>query len=359
MKKTLQSYFAALLREKTGPDLSTAAPELTMQLATRLLERVNNVKLYAHSYAFVLNFTYGSFDIYGLLDFAHQEGLAGISIHIDSGGPTSLRNMSQTELSEVQDRATSLGLGMHLELSTTAREDINCVVDIARRLAVNTIRIYLRYGGRVSSIIERGLADLQEIAKLAKLYDLHFVLEQHEDLKSCELVDIIQRIDSPRVQLLFDFGNMINACEEPLEALHTMAPCIRHVHLKGVKKVSEGLGFAHHGAAEGEDDLPQMMMIFVLLLLGEQESQIKIFSLEQVIGYYAPAYRSKNEEADPVIPTRGASRTILDPTVSLSQCLLDEKRNSCKQLLFVRRALEQFKTIAELRLLQGEDVLTS
>ena len=200
MKKILQSYFTALLREKTGLDTSTAVPELTMQLAEKLLERVINIKLYAHSYAFVLNFTHGSFDIHGLLDYAHQEALDGISIHIDSGGPRSLRNMSQAQLCEVHDRATSLGLGIHLELSTTVREDINCVVDIARRLAVNTIRIYLRYGGRVSSIIERGLEDLQEIAKLAKLHDLHFVLEQHEDLKSCELVEIIQRIASSRVQ---------------------------------------------------------------------------------------------------------------------------------------------------------------
>ncbi len=146
---------------------------------------------------------------------------------------------------------------------------------------------------------------------------------------------------------------MINAYEEPLEALQVMAPHIRHVHLKGVKKISDGSGFAHQGAAEGEDDLPQMMMLFVLLLLGEQESQIKIFSLEQVMDYYAPAYRSKDEEADPVIPTRGPSRTILDPTTSLSRCLLNEKRNSCKQLLFVRRALEQFKTIAEIRLIRG------
>ncbi|MBW1724484.1 MAG: hypothetical protein JRJ33_03745 [Deltaproteobacteria bacterium] len=56
--------------------------------------------------------------------------------------------------------------------------------------------------------------------------DLYFVLEQHEDLKSHEIVDIITQVNSPRIGLLFDFGNMINANEEPLAALYTTAPTL-------------------------------------------------------------------------------------------------------------------------------------
>ena len=62
-----------------------------------------------------------------------------------------------------------------------------------------------------------------------------------------------------------------------------------------------GKGFGHIGVAEEEGDLPQMKMLFDLLLLGEGNSQICSFSLEQVITYSSPPFRFEEEEDDPVI----------------------------------------------------------
>ena len=53
----------------------------------------------------------------------------------------------------------------------------------------------------------------------------------------CNILQNLSGINSQRIELLFDFGNMINACEEPLAALQTMVPYIRQVHLKGIRRI--------------------------------------------------------------------------------------------------------------------------
>ncbi len=347
---SLQTYFEKSLRKKATGVLGIPISEFRKEIALKLLQRLFRVKLYAHTYAFFLNFRHGYFDMHDLIEFAYQEGLDGVSAHIDSGEARSLSQKTVAELREIKSRARRLGLGINLEISSTSREEVNSVVQIARMLDVKNIRVYIRYGGRLSKIIQKGIEDLKDIAKIARANDLQFVLEQHEDLKSQELVNIITQVNSSRIGLLFDFGNMITAYEEPLTALNTMLPYIRQVHLKGIRRINKEAGFAHFGMQEGEDDLPQMKMLFDLLMLGDNEPQVKTFSLEQVIGYYAPAFRFKNEDQDPVIPERGPSETPLDKNIPLKDSLLMEKRNACDQLRFVRNILEQLKTIAEIQL---------
>ena len=58
-------------------------------------------------------------------------------------------------------------------------------------------------------------ADLRRLAAFDPASRLRYTLEQHEDLKSEELVQIIGAVANPRLSLLFDFGNMINAFELP------------------------------------------------------------------------------------------------------------------------------------------------
>ena len=79
-----------------------------------------------------------------MLDFAHEEGLHGINIHIDGGDTRSLRNMSKKDLKKVKSHADKLKLGINLEVSSTTKEDIAAVVRIAKVLDVKNIRVYIR-----------------------------------------------------------------------------------------------------------------------------------------------------------------------------------------------------------------------
>ncbi len=342
---SLQKYFIGLLNENTADN--DASPKVTRKIAQKLIERIKIIKLYAHSYALTLNFQKGDFDAIDLLNFAYENRLQGINIHIDSGKKNSLKQKSIKELEKVKLRAEKLKLGINLEISSTSKKEVNSVVKIARVLNVKNVRVYIRYGGHVLEIIKRGTEDLKYISEVAR-DELFFTVESHGVLKSNELVQIIEKVNSPQVGLLFDFGNMINVGENPLDALTVMSPYISQVHMKGAKKVKIKEGFKQIGVPEGEGDLPQMRMLSTLLLLGESEPQVKSYALEQEVGHESPLFRFDNEDENPLIPNREPSVTHLDKNRSVEENLLLEKQNAYKQIQYVRSLLKQMETMSKL-----------
>lgn len=325
-------------------------PKLTTKVAKKLRDRIRQINLYAHSYAFFLNFQEGSFGVSDLLRFANKEGLNGIDVHIDSGGKRSLKQKSEKDLKDIREYAKKLGLGINLEISCTSKNEVDLVVRIAKILGVKNIRVYIRYEGHVLNILKKAIKDFKYISKIAGKNKLLFVLEQHEVLKSNELVGIINKIKNSRIRLLFDFGNMVDADEDPIDALKTMSPYITHVHMKGVNKDILKRGYGQMGVLEGEDELPQAMMLFDLLLLGKSSPQVKFYALEQEVGFYAPPFRFDNEKKNPLIPSRKPSITHFDKNKSIKENLLSEKRNAHKQVKYVKNLLKQMETVAKTQL---------
>ena len=150
---------------------------------------------------------------------------------------------------------------------------------------------------------------------------------------------------------------MINAAEQPMEALRNLAPWIRQAHLKGVRIVPEGPGTGHVGVLQGssEDDLPGPRMLFELLMLGEHAPQVIALALEQENHYRAPMFRHHAEPADPFIPYREMSETALPEGMSLTDMLAGEPRWANDQIRVVRGILQELRTLATCRLLAGDE----
>ena len=83
--------------------------------------------------------------------------------------------------------------------------------------------------------VTKAIDELKYAAKKAKELGIEVVLEQHEDLKSSELVKIVKKVNqglnTPHLFMLYDFGNMVNAFERPLEAFAQMKKWIRPISL--------------------------------------------------------------------------------------------------------------------------------
>ena len=352
----VQSRFETLLSHKLGSDEASPVPALTPTVAAKLLARVDGVRLFAHAYPQITKLTYGSYRPIDLLEFAHRHELSGISIHLADGEARSIQSMSNDELLFLSRRAQALGLDIHLEISSTQKSDVDRVMEVARVMGVKNIRVYSRYEGRLSHVLGVIESDLLYIAQQAELYDLYVDFEQHEELKSSEIAALLQRVNHPRLHALLDFGNMINAGEQPLSALQCLAPHIRQVHLKGIRIVPEANGFGQYGVLQGsaEDDLPNARMMFELLMLGDGAPQVIAFSLEQENHYSAPAFRNTNEEEDPFIPYREMSQTSLPQGYTLEQMMAEEERWAINQITYIRSLLQQFKSLAELALLGSQ-----
>ncbi len=348
----IQSRFAAALAPNLDAGEVAGIPELTPALARTLIERIDGIPLFAHAYSLLGNFTYGTLRPRDLLVYAHNHELKGVCIHLLDGEERSLGKMDDAGLLEFGAEAKALGLDVHLEISSTEKADIDEVVRIALILGVRNIRSYSRYEGFLSEVLGRVDDDLLYLAELADAHNLQFYFEQHEELKSGEIAAALQKINHPRLHALFDFGNMVNACERPMDALHQLAPHIRQVHLKGIKVIPEGNGFGHRGVLQGgaEDDLPGPRMLFELLMLGESEPQLIAFALEQENHYRAPAFRLRDEDSDPFIPYRDMSTTDLPEGLSMAEMLVQEPQWALNQLTHVRSVLAQFRELAECRL---------
>lgn len=345
MDDTAETRFRDLIQAQAHP--APAAPALNAATAAKLLARTEDVPFFAHSYSFYHNMMHG-FTPADLVRFAYENDLHGVCLHISDGEAACIRKMDARGLDELRRLCEDLGIALHLEISSTDRAEVDTVIACAQALGVANIRLYARHEGPLGRVIEAVHADLAYACEQANKLGLHFDYEQHEDLRAAEIAAILERLGDPRMNALFDYSNSLNAYEEPLAALHILAPFIRQVHVKGARKTIEPNGWGQIGVPQGspEDELPGARMLHDLLMLGEKAPQVIAFALEQEVDYYAPAFRGPREAADPMIQYREPSETPVDRGKSTMRLLADERRWAIQQIAWNRGLVAQFRELA-------------
>lgn len=312
--------------------------------AAELARRARAAPLYAHAYALHLNLRFGMAPE-AVLDFAAGHGLRGVKIHVEDGEALSLRARDAAGRRAFGARAAALGLDLHVETSHTGAAELTEAVEIARATGATSIRCYPRHAGRLSAVLAQVVDDLRLLARLDPEGRFAVTLEQHEDLRSPELVHVLEQVGNPRLHLLFDFGNMINALETPMAALAVQAPRVTEVHVKDAVALPDRGGWAHRACLTGQGHLPMQALLVGLLLLGADRPQVTAFALEEEEDYLAPAFRFPGEGPDPVIPPRAASETPV--TGPLGPRLARERAAADRQVAEVRRMLAEIATAAE------------
>ncbi|MBL8596040.1 MAG: sugar phosphate isomerase/epimerase [Devosia sp.] len=337
----------ALLRHNAE---NAALPALTPELTSKLAQRLRALPLFAHSYPFCRNMDFGGYTTWDYLDFAFRNDLTGVCLHVNDGDRSSLSRMDTAELGRFRQRLEILGLKLHLEISSTDRAEVNRAIRLADVLGVVNIRLYARHEGPLDTVIERVYADLAEVAEKANRHGLHFDYEQHEDLRAAEIARILERIGDHRVNALFDYTNSWNALEDPLDALRTLAPWVRQVHIKGGRKTVEPTGWGQVGVPQGDpaDSLPGPLLLAELVALGAETPQVICFALENEVDYYAPPFRVPNEGVNPIIAYREPSSTPMPEGADLASVLRYELRWAQQQVGVTRALAQRLQILASL-----------
>jgi hypothetical protein len=132
-----------LLTNDIWPEDQCISPAcLTQDSAKKLIERIDAVPIFAHSYPFYFNFHFKTMHPRDVLDFAYINGLSGCSLHVHDVGPLSLAAMTKKEREAFGADAVSLGLTVFLETSDTDKNAIDKVVAVAQDVGAKTIRAY-------------------------------------------------------------------------------------------------------------------------------------------------------------------------------------------------------------------------
>ena len=82
--------------------------------------------------------------------------------------------------------------------------------------------------------IERIAAILSESVKKAEDADVRLAIENHIDFNSDEILEILDRVDSPYLGVNFDSGNTLRVFEDPVEAARKLAKRTYATHIKDI-----------------------------------------------------------------------------------------------------------------------------
>jgi len=82
--------------------------------------------------------------------------------------------------------------------------------------------------------LDRIIANCRPLVKTAEECGIILAFENHLDYRAREVNLIIDAIDSPNLRFLFDTGNTLTVCEDPVDAAHEAAKYTVLVHLKDV-----------------------------------------------------------------------------------------------------------------------------
>ncbi len=154
-------------------------------------------------------------------------------------------NLSEQELFQIRERAKRLGLFIELGMKGISMENCQKHLSIARVLSSKFLRIVL---GDHQSLREDDDLQLRSIKALKALLpyleeaEMSVGIENHFDLCTKELVEIVKEVNHSRVGLIFDTTNGLGFMERPEETFHLIQPYLLSMHLKDfvIKKVEAG-----------------------------------------------------------------------------------------------------------------------
>lgn len=316
---------------------------VTINNARKILQRVDTFFFYLHAYAFYLNMRLERVLLADLLDIASENNLRGVKIYVLDGERFFFGNMDDKELFAFGDKACCLNFDIYIETSALDKAFIDEAVAIALKTGALFVRFYLRYEGNLRDVL---LIIANDIAYVRETYQdsgLTFTIEQHEDLKSYELVLLVKESEMEFFFLLFDFANMINANEHFIDALKTMALHITQVHIKDALIVKEQGGLGYKACILGQGDMLFKALLTHFICLGDDEPQVTAYGLEEEVDYYALAFCFEDEDDNLWIFYCQMSETLLLENYLLDARLRKEKEDAINQINYVRNVLQQIK----------------
>lgn len=182
-----------------------------------------------------------------LLERAHAAGAEGIILI--RGFVCDPERWGPRFLDEIKSRADELG--MYLELGMGTPNKLGTAVEDAVRMGASIIRALVapwiagdrrNYKGNWQEMVDRAVVQLRSVAPKAAEHGIKIGLENHLDLTADELLEVVERIDSPQIGVCLDTGNSLGMMEDPLETAAKLAPHVVTTHVKDWK-----LGWTRRG----------------------------------------------------------------------------------------------------------------
>lgn len=258
-------------------------------------------------------------DILDFIEIAHDLGLDGVQINVikdynldEKWG--ALGSNNPEFLKKVKNLLNKYGMYVEIDMRSLEYNRVEEVLKVAHFLGADIVRSYIpikplkkdeniklgsegaydfakiRYDFDPKSF-EIGIEMIEKIIPLLKKYRIKLALENHEYETSTELIEVVKKIDSPWVGLLYDFGNSMMAWEDPVVACKNMAPYTFSTHFKDhivIEDTTEKDNFFVCGVPIGKGNLPLKECLDILM----DKSTLQRINIESCFPYCAQFKRS-------------------------------------------------------------------
>lgn len=231
------------------------------------------------------------------LEAAHQMGFEGVQLCEN----LHYAELSREELIKVKEKAAELNLFVELGMRDLTLENILFHLDLAELLSASFLRVVLGKNRPVpeeapGKLVDSAIKTLKAVLPRCEQQGVIIGLENHFDLRTQDLLTIVQEVNDPRVGMILDTTNCLGFVERLEETLKALSPYLLSIHLKDyfIKKVEAG--YLITGTALGEGwldtagivtqlfDLPRELLSIIIELTvrrGEQQSPEEILASEQ------------------------------------------------------------------------------
>jgi sugar phosphate isomerase/epimerase len=161
-------------------------------------------------------------------------------------------------------RAQAERAGIRLELGTrgVGPQELTRYLELARALDATTVRSMLNTATHRPSPDE-AVALLSRAMPAYEHARVSLALETYEQVPTRVLVDVVRRVDSPRLGICADPANCVAALELPSDVVEQVAPHVLNMHIKDFTFTRQPgwVGFTLVGAPLGEGLLDYDAMV--------------------------------------------------------------------------------------------------
>ncbi|MCL2896305.1 sugar phosphate isomerase/epimerase family protein [Brenneria tiliae] len=164
-----------------------------------------------------------------------------------------LETLSTSELEHLRQRAVDLGIQLELGTRGLATEHLSRYLDMARALDVHFVRTMFNSAAHKPTQ-EEALALLRRVLPEFERQNVRLGLETYEQVKTRDVLAVVDAIDSPALGICLDPGNCVAALEYPREVIDMAAGRVVNLHIKDFAFArQEGwVGFTYSGCLLGD-----------------------------------------------------------------------------------------------------------
>jgi sugar phosphate isomerase/epimerase len=179
-------------------------------------------------------------------------------------------DMSDADLAALKRRLAGLGM-VPVVSSGLQRADADRLMRLTEGLGADLVRIATTpilcgdraaAGPRWYELVASVHRGLEALAPCAERAGFTLAIENHQDFTSEELVGLCEEF-GPAVRICYDTGNSFPVAESPLDFTRTIAPYVRHLHLKDyrVQWTDEGIRLVRCAMGDGAVPLRELLAL--------------------------------------------------------------------------------------------------